>query len=192
MNRQAATAKGLRKRVRDLGFAKVEDPRAVGQVAHVLPVILTALVTSMVIGARSLRKVEERSGQIAKKHGLWMGIKKRIADNTFGRVLPRLRRLALMACLHRLVKAEHRRGNLKPTRLSMGTVAIDGKNIATLRWHDLCRVLELEESVATPEQVKILFAERYPDAQVCIPPQGEPYALMRAHTVTLISSDAAV
>jgi len=74
----------------------------------------------------------------------------------------------------------------------MGTVAIDGKNIATLRWHDLCRVLELEESEATPEQVKALFAERYPDAQLCIPTQGKPYALMRAHTVTLISSDAAV
>ena len=53
-------------------------------------------------------------------------------------------------------------------------------------------MLELEESEATPEQVKALFAERYPDAQVCIPTQGKPYALMRAHTVTLISSDAAV
>jgi len=192
MNRQGATSKGLRKRVRDLCFAKVEDPRAVGHVEHPLQVILTSLVTSIVIGARSLRKVEERTGQIAKRHGEWMGIRERIADNTFGRVLPRLRRVALTACLHRLVKAEHRRGNLKPTRLSMGTVAIDGKNIATLHWHDLCRVLELEESEATPDQVKALFAERYPDAQVCIPTQGKPYALMRAHTVTLISSDAAV
>lgn len=192
LNRQAATSKGLRKRVHDLDFAKVEDPRVAAHVEHPLPVILTALVTSMVISARSLRKVEERTGQIAKKHGVWMGIKTRIADNTFGRVLPRLRLLALMGCLHRLVKAEHRRGNLTPTRLSMGTVAIDGKNIATLRWHDLCRVLELEESEATPEQVKALFAERYPDAQVCIPTQGKPYALMRVHTVTLISSDAAV
>ena len=122
MNRQV-TSKGLRRRVRDLGFAKVEDPRAAGHVDHPLPVILTALVTSIVIGARSLRKVEERTGQIAKRHGVWMGIRERIADNTFGRVLPRLRRLALMACLHRLVKTEHRRGNLKPTRLSMGTVA---------------------------------------------------------------------
>ena len=192
VNRQGATSKGLRKRVRDLGFAKVEDPRAMGHVGHPLPVIMTALLTSMVIGARSLRKVEERTGQIAKRHGVWMGIRERIADNTFGRVLPRLRCVAVMACLHRLVKAEHRRGNLKPTWLSMGTVAIDGKNIATLHWHDLCRVLELEEPEATPEQVKALFAERYPDAQVCIPTQGKPYALMRAHTVTLISSDAAV
>lgn len=192
MNRQAATSKGLRKRLRDLALAKVEEPRVAGHVEHPLPVILTALVICMVISARSLRKVEERTGQIAKKHGEWMGIKKRIADNTFGRVLPRLRRVALVACLHRLVKTEHRRGNLTPTWLSVGTVAIDGKNIATLRWHDLCRLLELEESEATPEQVKALFAERYPDAQVCIPTQGKPYALMRAHTVTLISSDASV
>jgi hypothetical protein len=196
LNRQAASSKGLKRRVRDLDLAKVQDPRAAAHVEHPLPVILTALVTPMVISARSLRKVEERTGQIAKKHGEWLGIKTRIADNTFGRVLPRLRLLALMGCLHRLVKAEHRRGNLMPTRLSMGTVAAitenAGKNIATLRWHDLCRVLELEESETTPEQVKALFAERYPDAQVCIPTQGQPYALMRVHTVTLISSDAAV
>jgi len=192
MNRQAATSKGLRKRIRDLELTKVEDPRVVGQVTHPLPVVLTALVAAMVTNSRSLRKVEERSGQIAQKHGEWMGITERVADNTFGRVLPRLRLLAMMACLHRLVKREHRRGNLTPTRLSRGTVAIDGKNIATLRWHDLCRVLELDESEATPEQVKALFAERYPDAQVCIPAEGRPYALVRAHTVTLISSDAAV
>ncbi len=192
LNRRAATSKGLRRRVRDLDLAKVEDPRVAARVGHSLPVILTALVTSVVISARSLRKVEERTGQIAKKHGEWLGIKTRIADNTFGRMLPRLGRVALMGCLHRLVKAEHRRGNLTATRLSMGAVAIDGKNIATLRWHDLCRVLELEESETTPDQVKALFAERYPDAQVCIPTQGKPYALMRAHTATLISSDAAV
>jgi hypothetical protein len=38
--------------------------------------------------------------------------------------------------LHTLVKAEQRRGNL-PTVLPVGTVAIDGKNVAS--WHDLCR-----------------------------------------------------
>ena len=50
MNRQAATSKGLRKRIHDLEFTKVEDPRAVGQVTHPLPVVLTALVAAMVIG----------------------------------------------------------------------------------------------------------------------------------------------
>lgn len=173
-------------------FGKVHEPRDISKLDYPLPVILTALVTAMVTMGRSLRKVEERTGQIAKKCIKWMGIKKRIADNTFGKVLPRLRFGDLMACLHRLVKAEHRRGNLKATRLPVGTVAIDGKNVATLRWHDLCRVLHVKPAELSPKQVKALFAERYPEAQVCIPDEGEPYALMRMHNVTLISAEAAV
>jgi predicted transposase YbfD/YdcC len=192
MNRQAATSKGLKKRIRDLGFGKVDEPRVARKVKHPLPVLLTALIAAMVTMARSLRKVEERTGQMAKKCGEWMGVTKRIADNTFGNVLSRLRLVALVACLHRLVKAEHRRGNLKATYLPVGTVAIDGKNVATLRWHDLCRVLKLKPAETSLEKVKSLFAERYPEAQICVPKEGEPYALMRVHTVTLISSKAAV
>ena len=157
-----------------------------------LPTVLTALVCAMVTRARSLRTVEQRTAQMARKLGSWLGVKRRIADNTFGKVLPRLRLSNLVSCLHRLVKAEHRRGNLKPTRLPVGTIAIDGKNVATLRWHDLCRVLQLEQSEATFAQVKALLAERHPEAQLCQPEHGEPYALMRVHTVTLISSSAAV
>jgi predicted transposase YbfD/YdcC len=192
MNRQGATEKGLQRRVRDLRFGKVDDPRQAGKVTYPLPVILTVLVTGIVTMARSLRKLEERTVQIIHKCGHWMGLARRIADNTFGKLLPRLRIANLVACLHRLVKAEHRRGNLKPTRLPVGTVAIDGKNVATLRWHDLCRVLELEPADTSPDQVKALFAERFPEAQICVPEHGEPYALMRVHTVTLISSAAAV
>ena len=74
----------------------------------------------------------------------------------------------------------------------MGTIAIDGKNVATLHWHDLCRVLGLDKTKAQPDQVKTLLAKRFPDVQFCVPKQGQPYALARVHTVTLISSDAAV
>jgi hypothetical protein len=124
--RPAATCNGLKKRVRDLVFEQVSDPRMAGKVDYPLPTMLTALVVSMATMARSLRAVEQRTGQMAHKRGRWMGIERRIADNTFGKVLPRLSHGALMPCLHRLVKAEHRRGNLKPTRLKRGTVAIDG------------------------------------------------------------------
>jgi hypothetical protein len=44
---------------------------------------------------------------------------------------------------------------------------------------------------AQPEQVKALLAERFPLVQLCVPEHGQPYALARVHTVTLISSDAA-
>lgn len=192
MNRQAATTKGLQKRVRDLDFTKVSEPRADNKVKLALPTLLTALVAAMVTKAGSLRKVEERTAQIVRKLGRWMGLSCRIADNTFGKVLPRLKLAELMACLHRLVKAEHRRGNLRPTQLSVSAAAIDGKHVATLRWHDLCRVLKLDPIEATAEQVRKLLSKRFPLAQFCVPEQGEPYALMRVHTVTLISSKAAV
>jgi DDE family transposase len=192
MKRQAATPKGLMRRIHDAHFERARDPRVAGKVTYPLATMLVALVVGMVTRARSLRSVEERTAQIVQKHSTLAGVSNRIADNTFGRLLPRIQVNDLMARAHAAVKAEHRRGNLKPTVLPLGTVAIDGKNVATLRWHDLCRVLELEPDEASPEQVKSLLAERYPAVQFCRPKQGEPYALARVHTVTLISAEAAV
>lgn len=161
------------------------------KVTHVMPTVLTALLTGMVTKARSLRSVEQRTAQIAKRHEDWQGVKGRIGDNTLGRILVRLGLVALVACLHRLIKAEQRRGNLKPTVLPIATVAIDGKNVGTLRWGDLCRALSLASEKATVTTVRKKLAKRYPEAQLCVPKDGEPYALLRVHTVTLISSDAA-
>jgi len=147
---------------------------------------------ALVTMARSLREAEQRTGELSARHGEWHGIAGRIADNTLGRVLSQLRLAALLACLHRLVKAEHRRGNLEPTRLPFGTVAIDGKHVATLRWRDLCRAVDLKPDEASIEEVRAQFAARYPEAQLCEPEDGEPYALVRMHTATLVSADASV
>ncbi len=192
MRRQAATSKGLVRRVSDARFEQVDDPRVEGKETYPLDTLLAAMVVAMVTRARSLRQVEERTAQVVQKHESWMGLNERIADNTFSKVLPRLRVEDLVACGHAAVKAEHRRGNLKPTVLPIATIAIDGKNVATLRWHDLCQVLRLDPKQASPEQVKSLLAQRYPAVQFCAPEHGQPYALARVHTVTLISSDAAV
>jgi hypothetical protein len=191
MNRQAATLKGFERRVRDLELNRVTEPRQRAKVRIPLPTVLIALVASMLTRARSLRMAEQRTAGLALKHEAWLGIQRRIADNTFGKVVPKLDFSSVLPCLHRLVKAEHRRGNLKPSRLTVGTAAIDGKNVGTLHWHDLCRVLGLDERVASAEQVKARLFADYPEAQLCVPEQGEPYALMRVHTVTLVSSDAA-
>jgi hypothetical protein len=175
-------------------------------VLYKLPALLNALVVAVVTGARSLRQIEQRSLQLVKKLGSWQGIKKRIADNTFSTLLPRLSLADLLGCLHLMVKAEHRRGNLKPTRLPVGAVAIDGKHIATLRWHDLTRLLKEERAKKakqrsderiepTPENVaelREILSKHHPEAQLCIPDVGEPHAKVRVHTATLISSDAAL
>ena len=154
MKRQAATPRGLQIRLRDLQLERVNDPRRQASIDHPLPMLLCGLIAAMVSGASALRHVEQRTGQMAKKLDGWMGLVKRVADNTFSTLLARLVVADLLARLHSLVKAEQRRGNLKPTVLPVGTVAIDGKNVATLRWHDLCRVLELDEVTASIDKVR--------------------------------------
>jgi len=191
MTRQGATPKGFERRIRDLHFERVSDPRYAPNVDYELPVILTVLVSAMVTAARSLRHVEQRTSQLLERNGPWQGLVTRIADNTFGKLIPRLVLAELVKRLVGMVKAEHRRGNLATTQLPMATAAIDGKNVATLRWHDLCRVLELDSTTAKPKQVKTLLKKQFPNVQLCIPKEGEPYALARVHTVTLISSQAA-
>ena len=191
MKGQGARPKGFNRRIRDLRFERVHDPRYAPNVDYPLPVILTVLVTAMVTAAKSLRDAELRTGQLVEQNGVWQGLQNRIADNTFGKVLPRLGLTGLVQRLVAMVKAEHRRGNLEPTVLPRGIAAIDGKNVATLRWHDLCRVLEVDPVKAKPKRVKRLVKGRFPNVQFCIPKDGEPYALARVHTVTLISSQAA-
>jgi hypothetical protein len=191
MNRQAATPKGLERRLQDAKLDRIEDPRQAKKITHPLPVVLTALLAGMTTRARSLRRVEERTAQIVSKHGRWFGIERRIADNTFGKLLPRLAPVQVCAALHRQVKAEHRRGNLTTNVLPIGTAAIDGKHVATLRWSELCQTLELEPDKANSDQVKVLLREHFPHVQLCCPKNAEPYGLVRVHNVTLISSAAA-
>ena len=82
----------------DLNRYKIRDRWA--PVKLPLPTVLTALLCAMVTRARSLRTVKQRTAQMARKLGSWLGVKRRIADNTFGKVLPRLRLWNLVACLH--------------------------------------------------------------------------------------------
>jgi len=204
--RTAATPKGIERRLDDARFCKVKDPRRKASVKFPLATMLSALVAAVVTGARALRQLEQRTAQIVKKHGGWRGLRRRIADNTFSTLLPRLQLVQVLGCLHRMVKAEHRRGNLEPTHLPMGTVAIDGKHVATIHWHDLSRLLQAEEvkkgsagrggrlspTADNIARLRALLAEQYPEAQLCVPEVGEPHVKMRVHTVTLVSSGPAV
>jgi hypothetical protein len=191
LRRQAATPKGLQRRIHDAQFERVKDPRYAPNVRYPLATLLTVLTCGLVTRTRSLRHLEQRTAQIASAHDEWEGVHTRIADNTFGKILPRIEPGQIAKRLHAVVKAEKRRGNLNNTRLPFSTVAIDGKNVATLRWHDLCRVLELDPEKTRPRRAKKLLAKKFPNIQMCIPKDGQPYALARVHNATLISSDAA-
>lgn len=193
MNRQAATPVGLIRRFRDLHFGQIREVRCAKKVKHKLDTVMASLVTGVVTMASSLRAVEQRTEQVAREHvdGALQGIKCRIADNTFTTVIKRLSFGDVVKRLHALIKAEHRRGNLEPKLLPFGTAAIDGKNVATLRWHDLCRVFDLDPQTASVKNVRKRLTKEFPNVQFCVPEEGKPYALARVHTVTLISSNAA-
>ncbi|MBU0609767.1 MAG: transposase family protein [Armatimonadetes bacterium] len=190
MKRQAATPSGLARRLQDLQLGAIPDPRQAAKTTYSLAALLAALVTALVTRAKSLRAVEARTAQFADPVRRLLGVKGRVADNTLGAILTRVELPSLLAALHRGVLAEHRRGNLRPTTLAAGALALDGKNVATLHWPDLCRLLVLDPAAATPAQVKELWPERFPNAQLCVPQAGTPYALVRVHTATLISAAA--
>lgn len=205
MKRNGATAKGLEVRLRDAELSRVKDPRRRASIKYPLAVVLRTLVVAIMTGAESMRQVEQRTLQIVKKKGSWKGLVKRIADNTFGRLINSLDFGQLQASLHRLVKAEHRRGNLAPVGLEMGAVAIDGKHVATLNWKDLCRLVTVTDEQgrqrsmgwvpATEENIERMrqaVKAHYPNAQFAVPEEGEPHAKVRMHTVTLISSGPSV
>jgi len=193
MQRKAATPIGLMRRIRDLQFGRLREVRCAKKVKYGLETVMSALVVGVVTAASSLRAVEQRTEQVAREHvgGAVQGLKRRIADNTFTTLIKRLPFGDVVKRLHALVKAEHRRGNLEPVLLPMAAAAVDGKNVATLRWHDLCRVFDLDPQTTSVKQVRKRLTKQYPNVQLCEPKEGKPYALARVHTVTLISSNAA-
>lgn len=187
MQRQAATVKGFKKRLCDLQLDNISDPRKSGRVTHPLPKLMSVVIGALCAGANALRDIEMRSEQfIDMGHG-----EGRIADNTFSSLLNRISPQECNEALQRMVKREHRRGNLKPVELiGQNVVALDGKNVATLRWHDLCRLVELDQHKATEQQVQDKLAEMFPQVQFQKGTSGSATGLVRVHTATLVSAKA--
>jgi predicted transposase YbfD/YdcC len=92
-----------------------------------------------------------------------------------------------------MVKREHRRGNLKPLEhIRQNVVAIDGKHVATLRWYDLCRLVQLEPDKATEQQVQDKLTDMFPQVQFQKGTMGRGTGLIRVHTATLVSAKVSV
>ena len=122
----------------------------------------------MVAALRSLRQVEAYTSMLSYDMRRATGISHRISDSKLRDELLSMEPQQLREALHRQVKAEHRRGNLVPSRLPIGLVAIDGKCLAKLddwgHW----------------------------DVQAVRPAGETPYGLARVHRAHLVSAKAAV
>jgi predicted transposase YbfD/YdcC len=168
VNRRAATKKAVFRRLRDAELSRLPDRRDRRGRRHPYLGLVYALMLGCVSALRSLRDVERQSDELSVDLRRTTGIRQRISDTTLRDALLALEPSELRPALHRQVKAEHRRGNLKPVRLPIGLVAIDGKCLAKLdRWD-------------------------HPNVQPVRPDGRAPYGLARVHGAHLVSSMATV
>jgi hypothetical protein len=196
ISRKAATSKGFLRRVHDAGLDEIDDPRQDAWVVHPLAPVLKLAVLALASNARSARAVENRSVQLRPTVRADIELKKRVSDNAFGLVLPRVDWCELRRAIHRQVKAEWRRGNLDPCRFDKSTVAIDGKHLATLPEKRLRALItqrtELDGQALSADELRRVMRTQMPYVQLQESDQGPLVGLISAHRATLISAGAAV
>ena len=190
---QEEIIRGLLERLSALSFDKLSDPRQVKKVTYPVDVLMKLLTLSLSLGAQSRREGERICEGLDKEIGKKLGLKGEDtpADNTLGDLLPRLLFSEVVELLVEAVFLEKNKGNLEPL-YGMNVAAIDGKKIVTLHWLDLCRLAGVEPCEADPQKVVSKVKAKYPQLQVCQNEDNEPYAVLKVHDVTLVSSRASV
>ena len=149
-------------------------------------------------GARSAHAVENRSEQLRPTVRAEFGLGERVSDNAFGLALQQIEPIELRRALHRQVKAEWRRKNLRPEDgpLPWSTVAIDGKHLATIPEKRLRALISsrtgLEGAQLSPSELKRVVGTQAPYVQVCGSKPGEMEGRVRSHRAALVSGGACV
>jgi hypothetical protein len=106
----------LKARLPDAGFGKVADPRDRRGQRWELETLLVGAMAGLVAGAKSLAQAEDLTAKMSVAVRRMLGICRRIPDTTLRTTLCELEPDALRPCLHRAVKAAHRRKALLPVR----------------------------------------------------------------------------
>jgi len=167
-NRQAVTKTAVLRRLRDAELERLPDRRGRRGRRHPYLGLIMALALGAVTALRSLREVEALTADLDGVVRRRFRIAGRISDTKLRDTLLGLQPEEVRRTLHRQVKAEHRRGNLAPTRLPFGVAAIDGKGLGKMDDWD------------------------HPDVQPVRPDGKPPYGLARVHRAHLVSADATV
>lgn len=166
--RQAITLHGLITRLIDARFDKLPDVRSSQGQRIPFKALMLSLMLGLATARRSLREVEHLTSRLPRRVRRASSIAQRISDSKLRDTLLQLNAEDARTALHRQVKAEHRRGQLRSDGLPISLLAIDGKGLAKLdEWG-------------------------HPNVQKVEPSQGIPYGLARAHRAVLVSSRAAV
>ncbi len=117
----------LVKRVREVPFSQVSDPRARRGRTWKLPTLLNSVLVGMCAGVRSLADLEELTESLSRGVRRVLGIFGRVPDTTLRDLLVRLPLDGLRSCLHAVIRAAHRRKALEPVDLPFGIASMDGK-----------------------------------------------------------------
>lgn len=123
-------ARFLRKNLGGLRLDEVDDPRDPRGRRWPLDVLLTALVVSMIAGAKSLLDVERMTTEMSAPSLRLLGVRRRLPDTTARNVLCELEPSEIRARLYAEMRSAHRRKALEPEELPFGIVAMDGKGTA--------------------------------------------------------------
>lgn len=191
--RQAATPFAIGRRIKDAQFGMVRDSRrSDGHRKHSLPSFIAAVVLGTTANLTSLRDVESMTSVLSSTVRRMFGIRGRISDTTLSEGLQSACPHQLHRSLVKLVLAEQRRGNLRPTAdLPGSVVALDGKHQATLSQGDLLRVAQSlcgdPSRALDVDAIERLVTGAYPYVQVCRADDGQCWGLIRYHRVTLTS-----
>jgi hypothetical protein len=133
LRRRVKTVQTFLQQRRDaLRFDDIPDPRRRRGRRWRVGTLLSTAVLSLMLLTRSLRGAERLSGDLAgggRIKGLW----RRLPDSTLGDFVARVAVPPVRRHLHAEILAEHRRKALEPTVLPIRAIAVDGKNVATLR-----------------------------------------------------------
>lgn len=205
MRRQAATSKGLVRRLREVPLSMLRDERC--RAKYQLEGVIRLGILTLASGGNSQREFEARSEQLVDRAtSAMLGFGgERIADNTFGTLLPRVDAGQLRDALHAMVKAEHRRGTFGGTLHDRQVVALDGKVLAPVRLRSLvsaargalravndARSTDASWAPGVDELRRVLKTAGMEYVQLVSPSKGPVYGLIRMHRWTLVSSGAAV
>lgn len=124
----------LASRLPEAQLAAVADPRDARGQRWAMATLLTAVVTGVAAGCKSLAQTEALTAEMSPAVRRRLGIRRRIADTTMRDALVAIEPKEVRRSLHAQVKAAHRRKALEPDGLPFGVVAMDGKSSTATAW----------------------------------------------------------
>lgn len=120
----------LSTRLAEARLDRVKDERDRRGVRWGRDTLLGAALVGLATEARSLADVERVTSDLSVAARRRLGIPRRVPDTTLRENLCSMTPEALRPCLHRLVRAAHRRKALAPDGLPFGVASMDGKATA--------------------------------------------------------------